>query len=123
MDFRQTYQKEKTSNKDKESLQIFKKSSGRRAGSNRRPKMCESDRSHSAMWSTLFCKALCEKRYIGKKIKLEPVTLAGESSLHGLLDYYMGKNTPERQEFIINRLKIEDELEPVKEDLEEVIEV
>ena len=44
MDFRQTYQKEKTSNKDKESLQILKKSSGRYAGSNRRPKMCESDR-------------------------------------------------------------------------------
>ncbi|MEP7263857.1 MAG: DNA topoisomerase IV subunit B [Bacteroidota bacterium] len=62
------------------------------------------------------------KAFIGKKIKLEPVTLSGESSLHGLLDYYMGKNTPERQEFIINNLKIEDELDPVKEDSEELIE-
>lgn len=53
------------------------------------------------------------KAFIGKKIKLEPVTLSGESSLHGLLDYYMGKNTPERQEFIIKNLKIEEELEPL----------
>lgn len=62
------------------------------------------------------------KAFIGKKIRLEPVTLSGESSLHGLLDYYMGKNTPERQEFIINNLKIEEELDPVKEDAEELVE-
>ncbi len=64
------------------------------------------------------------KAFIGKKIKLEPVTLSGESSLHGLLDYYMGKNTPERQEFIIKNLKIEEELEPLVANeniLEEVV--
>ena len=55
------------------------------------------------------------KNFIGKKIRLDPVTLQGESSLHGLLDYYMGKNTPERQEFIIGNLRIEEELEPVEE--------
>jgi topoisomerase-4 subunit B len=55
------------------------------------------------------------KNFIGKKIRLDPVTLQGESSLHGLLDYYMGKNTPERQEFIISNLRIEEELEPVEE--------
>ncbi|MFN5480240.1 MAG: DNA topoisomerase IV subunit B, partial [Chitinophagaceae bacterium] len=38
------------------------------------------------------------KNFIGKKIRLDPVTLQGESSLHSLLDYYMGKNTPDRQE-------------------------
>lgn len=54
------------------------------------------------------------KNFIGKKIRLDPVTLQGESSLHGLLDYYMGKNTPDRQEFIISNLRIEDELEPVE---------
>ncbi|HQF29432.1 MAG TPA: DNA topoisomerase IV subunit B, partial [Bacteroidia bacterium] len=48
------------------------------------------------------------KNFIGKKIRLDPVTLQGESSLHGLLDYYMGKNTPERQEFIISNLRIEE---------------
>ncbi len=63
------------------------------------------------------------KAFIGKKIKLEPVTLTGESSLKDLLDYYMGKNTPERQEFIIKNLKIEEELDAVKEDTEELIEV
>lgn len=55
------------------------------------------------------------KNFIGKKIRLDPVTLQGESSLHGLLDYYMGKNTPERQEFIIRNLRIEEELDPIAE--------
>ncbi len=50
------------------------------------------------------------KAFIGKKIRLEPVELKGESSLHNLLDYYMGKNTPERQDFIIQNLKMEEEL-------------
>lgn len=51
------------------------------------------------------------KLFIGKKIRLEPVSLDGESSVQHLLDYYMGKNTPERQDFIIKHLKIEEELE------------
>jgi topoisomerase-4 subunit B len=55
------------------------------------------------------------KNFIGKKIRLDPVTLQGESSLHSLLDYYMGKNTPDRQEFIISNLRIEEELEPTQE--------
>ncbi len=58
------------------------------------------------------------KAFIGKKMRLDPVTLTGESSLHGLLDYYMGKNTPERQEFIIKNLRIEEELEPAGEEIE-----
>ncbi len=58
------------------------------------------------------------KSFIGKKMRLDPVTLTGESSLHGLLDYYMGKNTPERQEFIIRNLRIEEELEPAGEEIE-----
>ncbi len=65
------------------------------------------------------------KAFIGRKMRLDPVTLTGETSLHGLLDYYMGKNTPERQEFIIRNLRIEDELEPVAtpEETEETVEV
>lgn len=50
------------------------------------------------------------KNFIGKKIRLEPVELKGETSLHALLDYYMGKNTPDRQDFIIQNLKMEEEL-------------
>ena len=65
------------------------------------------------------------KAFIGRKMRLDPVTLTGETSLHGLLDYYMGKNTPERQDFIIRNLRIEDELEPVAtpEETEETVEV
>jgi topoisomerase-4 subunit B len=59
------------------------------------------------------------KNFIGRKMRLDPVTLTGETSLHGLLDYYMGKNTPERQEFIINNLRIEEELEPLAEKVDE----
>jgi topoisomerase-4 subunit B len=61
------------------------------------------------------------KNFIGKKIRLDPVTLQGESSLHSLLDYYMGKNTPDRQEFIISNLRIEEELEPLEE--KEIVEL
>lgn len=48
--------------------------------------------------------------FIGKKMRLEPVTLQKESSLNDLLSYYMGKNTPERQEFIIKNLKVEKDI-------------
>jgi topoisomerase-4 subunit B len=52
--------------------------------------------------------------FIGKKIRLDPVTLSQEETIHHLLEYYMGKNTPERQEFIIGNLRIEkDEVAPV----------
>jgi topoisomerase-4 subunit B len=51
------------------------------------------------------------KLFIGKKMRLEPVTLDGEASVQHLLDYYMGKNTPDRQDFIIKNLRIEEELE------------
>ena len=63
------------------------------------------------------------KNFIGKKIRLDPVTLQGESSLHSLLDYYMGKNTPDRQEFIISNLRIEEELEPLEEKEKENVEL
>ncbi len=48
-------------------------------------------------------------KFIGKKIRLEPVLLK-EVSIHNLLDYFMGKNTPERQEFIIKNLRVEKDL-------------
>ena len=63
------------------------------------------------------------KAFIGKKIRLEPVTLSGESSLHDLLSNYMGKNTPERQDFIIENLRIEEELEPVVVEEKELAEI
>jgi topoisomerase-4 subunit B len=47
------------------------------------------------------------EQFIGEKIHLEPVTLGIETKISKLLKYYMGKNTPERQEFIIKNLHIE----------------
>ncbi|HVW21721.1 MAG TPA: DNA topoisomerase IV subunit B [Opitutaceae bacterium] len=47
------------------------------------------------------------KDFIGENIRLEPVTLAHLHDSGELLSFYMGKNTPERQEFIIENLKVE----------------
>ncbi|MEI2760251.1 MAG: DNA topoisomerase 4 subunit B [Bacteroidetes bacterium ADurb.Bin141] len=52
------------------------------------------------------------KNFIGRKMRLEPVRIEGEGSVQHLLEYYMGKNTPDRQDFIIRNLKLEEELEP-----------
>ncbi|HIE16449.1 MAG TPA: type IIA DNA topoisomerase subunit B, partial [Bacteroidales bacterium] len=49
------------------------------------------------------------KHFIGKKIKLEPVSLTKDDKVEDLLRFYMGKNTEERQQFIIQNLRIEEE--------------
>ncbi|MGK0379198.1 DNA topoisomerase IV subunit B [Patiriisocius sp. Uisw_017] len=45
--------------------------------------------------------------FIGEDIRLDPVMLDKQMSIEELLKFYMGKNTPDRQEFIINNLKVE----------------
>jgi topoisomerase-4 subunit B len=45
--------------------------------------------------------------FIGEDIRLQPVILGKESNLQRLLEFYMGKNTPNRQEFIIDNLRVE----------------
>ncbi|MAQ75085.1 MAG: DNA topoisomerase IV [Aquimarina sp.] len=47
------------------------------------------------------------KHFIGEDIRLDPVMLDKEMTIEELLSFYMGKNTPERQEFIIDNLKVE----------------
>ncbi|MBS1635197.1 MAG: type IIA DNA topoisomerase subunit B [Bacteroidetes bacterium] len=47
------------------------------------------------------------KHFIGKDMRLEPVLLDQQASIQQLLNYYMGKNTQERQEFIIDNLRVE----------------
>lgn len=47
------------------------------------------------------------KHFIGEDIRLDPVMLDKDMSIEELLSFYMGKNTPSRQEFIINNLKVE----------------
>jgi topoisomerase-4 subunit B len=45
--------------------------------------------------------------FIGDDIRLDPVMLDKEMSIDQMLQFYMGKNTPDRQKFIINNLKVE----------------
>ena len=45
--------------------------------------------------------------FIGDDIRLDPVLMTKEMSIQKLLEYYMGKNSPERQNFIIDNLRIE----------------
>ncbi len=67
------------------------------------------------------------KDFIGDDIRLEPVILREDTDLDQLLAYYMGKNTPSRQEFIIDNLRVEkddtdetaDEGEPILEPMVE----
>jgi topoisomerase-4 subunit B len=59
------------------------------------------------------------KHFIGADIRLEPVLLSKDASIDSILSYYMGKNTPERQEFIIENLRVEKDLAVELEELEE----
>jgi topoisomerase-4 subunit B len=47
------------------------------------------------------------KHFIGENIRLDPVMLDKATSIENMLEFYMGKNTPDRQDFIINNLKVE----------------
>ncbi len=51
------------------------------------------------------------KGFIGKEIRLDQVTLRKEDAVKDLLNFYMGKNTTERQNFIINNLVVEEDVE------------
>ena len=46
------------------------------------------------------------KYFIGEDIRLEPVLINKEATIADLLEFYMGKNTPDRQKFIIENLKV-----------------
>ncbi|WP_282179804.1 DNA topoisomerase IV subunit B [Maribacter stanieri] len=50
------------------------------------------------------------RHFIGEDIRLEPIMLDKAMSIEELLSFYMGKNTPDRQKFIINNLKVEVDL-------------
>ncbi len=55
------------------------------------------------------------KNFIGETIRLDPIMMDKNTSIEQLLSFYMGKNTPDRQDFIIKNLKVElDVLEEVK---------
>ena len=48
------------------------------------------------------------KHFIGDNIKLDPVMLDKDVPIESMLSFYMGKNTPDRQAFIIDNLKVEE---------------
>tara|TARA_B000000565_G_C23778303_1_gene374898 strand:- start:1021 stop:2865 length:1845 start_codon:yes stop_codon:yes gene_type:complete len=50
------------------------------------------------------------KHFIGPDIRLEPVILGSSEKIHDVLEYFMGKNTKERQDFIINNLRVEEQI-------------
>ena len=50
------------------------------------------------------------KNFIGKDMRLEPVRMTKNDSVKGFLEFYMGKNTPDRQDFIIENLRIEEDI-------------
>jgi topoisomerase IV subunit B len=58
-------------------------------------------------------------KFIGENIRLQPVLLHKDSHLQKILEFYMGKNTMDRQEFIISNLKVE--LDRVEKEIEEKI--
>jgi topoisomerase-4 subunit B len=55
------------------------------------------------------------KNFIGDDIRLEPIILNRKSKINDLLSFYMGKNTQERQEFIIDKLRVEKDLIDIEE--------
>lgn len=61
--------------------------------------------------------------FIGEEIRLDPIILNKETKISDLLSFYMGKNTPDRQNFIIDNLKIEKDIvfdDPAKNSEEDI---
>lgn len=55
------------------------------------------------------------KHFIGEDIRLDPVYIGKSAKIEDILEFYMGKNTPDRQEFIIDNLRLEEVVEAIVE--------
>lgn len=55
------------------------------------------------------------KNFIGEDIRLDPVLIGKDAKIEDILTYYMGKNTQQRQDFIIDNLRVEEAVEPTVE--------
>jgi topoisomerase IV subunit B len=55
------------------------------------------------------------KHFIGPKMRLEPVLMPEHKNIKELLSFYMGKNTPERQDYIVQNLRVEVDILPEEE--------
>jgi topoisomerase-4 subunit B len=61
--------------------------------------------------------------FIGQNIKLDPVIMKDKTNIEEILSYYMGKNTPLRQEFIIDNLKVElDQIVSAESEVSDLVE-
>lgn len=60
------------------------------------------------------------KNFIGEDIRLEPVILSKEVTIDNILSYYMGKNTQERQDFIIGNLRSDGKLDNINDENDNV---
>jgi topoisomerase-4 subunit B len=60
------------------------------------------------------------KHFIGEDIRLEPVLLTKDASIDSILSYFMGKNTQERQDFIIDNLRVEKDIANQKDSNDDV---
>src|SRR5690606_8328270 len=61
------------------------------------------------------------KNFIGADIRLDPVIIGKDAKIDDVLEFYMGKNTPDRQDFIIENLRFEEIVE-IEEQPEEILE-
>ena len=59
--------------------------------------------------------------FIGEDIRLDPILLTKDTKIVDLLTFYMGKNTPDRQVFIIDNLRVEKDLALEDPKLEEEV--
>ncbi len=62
------------------------------------------------------------EQFIGPDMRLEPIILRKDTTIPKLLEYYMGKNTPDRQTFIIENLRIEKDLFDTEPEVADVME-
>lgn len=63
------------------------------------------------------------KNFIGDDIRIDPVVITKENPVQDMLSFYMGKNTPDRQDFIIENLRVEKDLvDEIEAELETTIE-
>lgn len=62
------------------------------------------------------------KHFIGEDIRLEPVLIGKDQSIQEVLSFYMGKNTPDRQAFIIENLRVEPDLDADEDEVEDATE-
>ncbi len=60
------------------------------------------------------------KAFIGENMRLDPVIIGKDMHVENVLEFYMGKNTPDRQEFIISNLRFEEALKEIAKPVEAV---